>query len=406
MKKTGNQMPDFAALYAGKIKELLHKPPRKNAERVAYLHTPFCRSRCSYCPFYRYTEKKSTNFAQQTATMIEQWGTSPFVSQAPFDIVFFGGGTPTLPNAQDLNHLLTAFNKHFKKNDNCEFTFETTLTHITPERLEVLKRQEVNRLSIGLQTFDENLRKMLGRPSTLDNMLRKIRMVKEAGFRFNLDMMYGLPGQTAEEFADGIRKAMDCGADNISQYQLQLFDDTPLKQSLKKGKFFALLDEESVFQMQLAGLETCKAYGYKQWNLKNFSPGGEPCRYTQTVYKERDMLPLGSGGGGMIEDYSIFTFPQIEKYYEAIKKGCYPVFQLKKTSNEGLIQKKLTGILESGKIDVKSFEDAFGTNCLKKYRKHFRLWKQQNWMRQEGKNFEITIEGMRHFMKMKKVILT
>ncbi|BDD08435.1 putative heme utilization radical SAM enzyme HutW [Fulvitalea axinellae] len=342
---------DMTEHFSAMLAPLLDLPPTPGNQRVVYLHTPFCRSHCNYCPFYRHPAGKLKDFAQTTVKMIRALGQRPFVADSPFSVYFFGGGTPTILAPDDMGFLLAELTKNFRPAIGHEFTVESTLTRISPKMLDILKRNHVTRVSIGLQTFDENRRKMLGRPATRQEMVSKIKIARESGLETSLDLMYGIPGQMPEDLAEDVKLATDLGVDNISQYRLQLFDGAPLKKGIERGRISAMPSYDQVMETRLAGAQSALEAGYSHWNVKNFGKTKTTrCEYTLTPHEDRDMIPLGAGAGGQIGPKSIFTLPDADDYREAVRKGLYPVFRTGETATKQRVDRKVKGLLESGEV--------------------------------------------------------
>ncbi|PWJ44303.1 coproporphyrinogen-III oxidase family protein [Sediminitomix flava] len=378
------------------LENVFENSPRK-AERVLYFHTPFCASRCNYCPFYKYTTAKQSDYAELVVKQMQNHFHLPYFQEAPFDVFFFGGGTPTVLENHQLEAILANLTKYLSFSSDYEFTVESTVRHLDLEKLKLLKKYGVNRISLGIQAFDKETRNLLGRPADFHQIKKLIYQIQEEGFTLNTDLMYGLPNQTLDHVKEQIEIAIDFGVDNLSSYRLQLLGDTPLKKRVESGKV-NLPEEKLVEEMQLIAMETAVKGGYVHWNTKNYAKDGKECRYTRTPYGNRDMIPLGSGAGGKIGNFRCFNAPDLASFREKVNEGLFPSMMVKEVTDDlKLAQERLKGILESMQLDLSLFFENTGFSVDPTPLKYL---ENEGFLETKGEKIRLHTKGILNFQKV------
>lgn len=253
-----------------------------------YLHVPFCASTCDFCAFYQTTP---------TAKLVESFlagirREAELVSWTrPVTTVFWGGGTPGLLAADDLRRL-GALVQGVARGTPAEWTVELAPASVTPERLTALREIGVTRVSLGVQSFQPELLDALGRQHTREQIDRAYGRIRDAGFAsVNLDLMFALPGQTAEEWAADVRTAVALAPDHLSTYCLTFEEDTKLWVKLSEGR--VKLDPEHEARLYEATWAQLAAAGYAQYEVSNFARPGHACRHNLNTWHMNEWVGLG-----------------------------------------------------------------------------------------------------------------
>lgn len=253
-----------------------------------YLHVPFCASTCDFCAFYQTTP---------TAKLVESFlagirREAELVSWTrPVTTVFWGGGTPGLLAADDLRRL-GALVQGVARGTPAEWTVELAPASVTPERLAALREIGVTRVSLGVQSFQPELLDALGRQHTREQIDRAYGRIRDAGFAsVNLDLMFALPGQTAEEWAADVRTAVALAPDHLSTYCLTFEEDTKLWVKLSEGR--VKLDPEHEARLYEATWAQLAAAGYAQYEVSNFARPGHACRHNLNTWHMNEWVGLG-----------------------------------------------------------------------------------------------------------------
>jgi putative oxygen-independent coproporphyrinogen III oxidase len=316
-----------------------------------YIHVPFCKTKCSYCDFYSITapdlipayltalDQEAQIYRAERAA-IGGTGVPPGPAQAEacgyreFDSLFLGGGTPSLLSAAQLAQLFNLLRRHFAFVPEAEITIEVNPDDITAEKLRLFRDLGVNRLSLGVQSFDEAELRFLQRRHTAAQTLRAIELSRAAGFdNLSLDLMYGLPGQRRESWLRSLEQALSWQPEHLSCYQLTLAPETPLGRRAARGEV-ALLDEETERDFFLLTSRYLTGHNYVHYEVSNFarsqeSPAGGRCHYVcrhnLKYWRHVPYLGLGPGAHSFDGRRRWWNFSSLEHYCTALVDGKTPV---------------------------------------------------------------------------------
>ena len=257
-----------------------------------YIHIPFCRSKCQYCDFYSLTTKDDKlldSFISAMTAHIKEAGR--LAPNHRVDTVYFGGGTPTFFGSEGMSTLLAAVRKYFDVASDAEITFEANPDSVSDKLLRRLHAEGFNRVSLGIQTDDEELLKQLGRPHTYSQAVSAVDRIRKNGFRnLSVDLMYGLPGQTLSAWEDTLRRVLALNPDHISCYGLKVEERTPLfhvKDSLN------LPDDDLQADMYLSAVEILRTKGYRQYEISNFAKKGMVSKHNMKYWQGGEYLGFG-----------------------------------------------------------------------------------------------------------------
>lgn len=274
-----------------------------------YLHIPYCRQKCRYCDFPSYPCQEATMPAYVDAVLKEADTLSavpPFSAffDTPLDTVFIGGGTPSILPTVLLRRLLGGIRERMQLAEDVEFTTEANPGTLTSDWLEAAIAGGVNRLSMGMQAFQPDLLRTLGRIHTYEQVADSVRMAREAGIRsLNLDLMFGLPGQTREMWRESLEAALDLSPEHLSCYGLIPEEGTPLRRDLDAGRL-SLPDEEEERAMYDDALSLLACHGYRQYEISNFALPGHECRHNIGYWRQVPYLGLGASAASFLRTES------------------------------------------------------------------------------------------------------
>ena len=258
-----------------------------------YIHVPFCRSKCEYCDFYSLGgglnhESMDLYLAAVLAHIKE---TAQRVVGYSVDTVYFGGGTPSFFGAQGLVRILTEIDRRFQLEKDAEITLEANPDSITQQGLEKLRRAGFNRISIGIQCDDDAKLKALGRPHNYKQAQQAVALAKRAGFRsVSVDLMFGLPNQSRQQWMDTLRNVLNLKPDHISCYGLKVEPNTRLWE-YKEGA--NLPDDDAQADMYFYAVETLESFGLHQYEISNFAKPGHECRHNMKYWLGHPYIGFG-----------------------------------------------------------------------------------------------------------------
>lgn len=284
-----------------------------------YLHFPFCAKRCSYCDFATQIGTPATQ-ARYLDALIKEMG---FYAQDPLtvDTVYLGGGTPSLMGPEELRRVMQAVHTHFQLAPGTEISMECNPSSVTSDKLRAFRQLGINRISFGVQTFDETLLPTIDRLHTAGDAERAIQWAGEAGFEhLNLDLMYGLPGQTLSSWEATLDRALALPVDHLSMYALTVEEGTPMYRQVERG-LRDVPDDERVVEMYHAANERAKKAGFGHYEIANWAkPGGE-CRHNIGYWTMKPYVGLGQGAHGFFQGERTAHSKQLAGYLAQIETG-------------------------------------------------------------------------------------
>ncbi len=263
-----------------------------------YIHIPFCVRKCAYCDFLSFPSDDETKKRYVKAVKKEIAGRLPAGRNRTVSSVFLGGGTPSILPADAIADILETVHRFANVARDAEITIEANPCTLTQEKLRVYREAGVNRLSIGAQSLNDSMLKILGRLHNRADVYRAYEAARTAGFdNINLDFIFGLPGQTAAEFEREIREAASVGSEHLSIYALQLEKGTPLYES---ADAFEWPDEESLRAMYETTETVLGEAGYRRYEISNYAKSGRECRHNTGYWTGDEYLGAGLGASSFI----------------------------------------------------------------------------------------------------------
>lgn len=278
-----------------------------------YIHIPFCVQKCKYCDFLSFSslEEDRNSYIQELKKEL-QWK-SQWASGASVISVFFGGGTPSILRVEQMEELLSLIKEYYTLTEDVEITMEANPGTLTVETLLQYQRIGINRLSIGLQSGDDQELEMLGRIHTWEQFERNYRDARKVGFEnINVDLMSALPGQTIESYQKTLKKVVRLDPEHISAYSLIVEEGTPLYEDeilLEK-----LPGEELDRQMYQMTKEFLHAHGYERYEISNYAKPGYECRHNSVYWTGGEYLGFGLGASSFFKGKRFHNEETLSKY--------------------------------------------------------------------------------------------
>ena len=292
---------------AKSILSLANIEDKKNA--TIYIHVPFCKKICSFCNMRRSLQKPAENYARLVMQEIEAYAKFEYIKTTTFDAVYFGGGTPTTLSTEDLCSILDVLKANLHFTDSAEFTIETTVTELDEEKIQALVAHGINRFSVGVQTFDDEGRKKMGRIGDGETAYSRLKQLKAyKGITVSMDLIYNYPKQTIESLESDLDKIVALDLDGFSMYSLI---------NMKESKMEAAQDEENDARMFYFIAEKMKKHGYHFLELTKMVKN-DAYKYIMNRHQGADTLPLGAGAGGSLNNLAMMNPIELEKYKESV----------------------------------------------------------------------------------------
>lgn len=268
------------------------------APKALYIHIPFCTNKCHYCDFTSYVLKGQPVDEYLDALEREMQLTAAELPPERIDTVFVGGGTPTVLTPPQMERFLASVKRYFPLAEDVEFTMEANPGTTDPEKLAAMFAGGVNRLSFGVQSFDNVLLERIGRIHSVDDVYRSLHNARAAGFtNMSIDLMFGLPGQTVEILEDSVKKALALDLTHYSLYSLKVEENT-LFHKLYQRDELPLPHEDEEYKMFLLLMDRLKEAGYGHYEISNFARPGYESRHNSTYWRNEPYYGLGAGAHG------------------------------------------------------------------------------------------------------------
>ena len=283
-----------------------------------YVHIPFCKSKCEYCDFYSIgggRDKRLTDdYLQTLADHIKETGA--LAPDYRVDTVYFGGGTPSFFGAENLEKILDEIHRHFRLTSDAEITAEANPDSVTLSGLRRMLRAGFNRLSIGVQSDDDEMLKKLGRPHNFQQAKQAMELARKAGFaNISLDLMYGLPNQTVSQWKETVLNIISLRPEHISCYGLKVEENTPLW----SYKDCANLPSDDVqAQMYLEAVKLLEEYGYEQYEISNFAKKGFHSRHNMKYWTGEEYLGFGPNAASDFGGRRFTIIRDLKRYISGI----------------------------------------------------------------------------------------
>lgn len=263
----------------------------------AYIHIPFCTSICSYCDFTSFAGQESKMAAYVEALCQEIQDSS---LKGPLETVYFGGGTPSLLAPEKMGQILATLQEKAGFKNDIEISMEANPETVEAGRLRAYRAAGVNRLSFGAQAVQKEILKKLGRGHEWERVEKAYRDAREAGFEnINLDLMFGLPGQTLAMFQESVGKAVELNPEHLSLYALQVEEGTPLARQVAEG--LALPSEDLTADEYAWTQEFLAGRDFEQYEVSNFAKPGRACRHNWNIWRGEDYWGFGVSAVGTVE---------------------------------------------------------------------------------------------------------
>lgn len=330
-----------------------------------YFHIPFCKKRCNYCDFY-----KSTDLTFITSYMIalkrEMKNRLDYLVDKEINTIYFGGGTPSLLTAFDIEDLLSNCKSLFNLVNNLEITLEANPDDLSIEYLKQLKDIGINRLSIGIQSFSDVDLQFMGRRHSSSQAIMAVKNAQNIGFdNISVDLIYGIPGMSFQQWQENLKQVFELNIQHISAYHLTYHEDTTFWNELKNGKIREI-DEENSFKQFNELVEITEVNGFVQYEVSNFAKEGFYSKHNSSYWKQQEYIGLGPSAHSYNGFSRQWNISDVNKYIELIykKETHFEVEQLsvKDQFNDYII----TSLRTIWGIDLNFIEEKYGS----KYSQH------------------------------------
>lgn len=331
-----------------------------------YIHVPFCVRKCRYCGFYStaYSSGNADAFISGLKYEVARYWND--FRHRFFSSIYIGGGTPSVLSSEQFGLLVGIIREYFTIDDGVEFTVEANPNTITHEKLSLMREQGVNRLSLGIQSFSDEVLQILGRLHTAEQAADAFRFARSAGFgNIGVDLIYGIPGQTAAHWEETLDSTIALKPEHVSAYGLSLDEGSQFTREAKAGEF-ALPDEELCAAMYKRAVIKLNNTGYGRYEISNFSLPGYECRHNMHYWERGEYLGLGPGAWSFIAGRRYANMADTAEYVQRLSSGLSPIDAQETVGPCSSARETVLLRLRTTKgLDLFGFEQEFGTGLLR-----------------------------------------
>lgn len=327
-----------------------------------YIHIPFCAQKCLYCDFPSFARKDHLRKAYIDALNKEIISFKEKHNNLEINTIFIGGGTPSVLEAKELEILLSEIVKLNISKD-VEFSMECNPGNLTEEKLNVMKKYGVNRISMGLQAKQDSLLKGLGRIHNYETFKENFLLAKKVGFNnINVDLMFGLPNQKVSEWEETLREIISLEPAHISAYSLIIEDGTAFYNLYESDKLKLPSEEEEREMYHLAKI-ILEENGFKQYEISNYYKEGMMCRHNLAYWNMDNWIGLGSAAASYVNGKRIKNISNVEDYIEAINEKKEAIEEvINNSQNDNMEEFMFMGLRKIKGIKESEFEERFNMN--------------------------------------------
>lgn len=360
-----------------------------------YVHIPFCERKCNYCDFYSLVKTNEIENRYVDALLFEIKSYKDRCRNYEVDTVFIGGGTPSYLKSENIKLIMQEINNTFLISNDCEITIEANPNSINKDKALLYKSYGINRISLGIQSLDDSILKLVGRLHDSDEAVKAIRAIKEAGIsNINADIMFGIPSQNVENIIKSLSRIIKEDVKHISFYSLKLEEGTPMFLMEKNG-LIKTLDDDIEREMYYAGREYMENNGYVQYEISNFSKANYECRHNIKYWTCGEYIGFGPFAHSCFEDKRYNNISDINIYCENFNNP-QKYRQLNEILNKEskIFEYIMLGLRMNKGIRIDDFNNKFDVNFLETYKKQIEKLLNNNLIILNNNTVKLSKKGM------------
>lgn len=359
-----------------------------------YIHIPFCHHICHYCDFTKifYNEQMATQYMDALEKEINETVEG---TQNKVKTIFIGGGTPTALTLQQLRKLMEIIHHKFDVHECKEFTIEANPGDFDADKINLLQAYGVNRVSLGVQVFDNEMLKSLGRAHQVEDVYRTVNDLKKSGFsNISLDLIYSLPNQTVEHFQRTLEEATSFQLPHYSAYSLQIEPQTIFYNRYQKGQLHRPEQEEEV-EMYNVLCNIMKQNELQHYEISNFAKPGYESMHNLTYWNNEYYYGFGAGASGYLPGKRTLNIKPIPAYIKQAMADGNPVLRIEKIElKERLEEELFLGLRKLTGVGLQQFHKKFGFSIDKYYEQPIQLLIKKGWLKIEDGFLKLTDQGV------------
>lgn len=372
-----------------------------------YIHIPFCRSKCKYCDFVSFSNKEHLvdRYINCIKYEIKDIGLSNLrdYTEGKDDLInlktiYIGGGTPSAIDSKYIKEVINVIMQNFRVDNNVEITLEINPGTIDENKLKTYKEAGINRLSIGLQSTNNNTLKRIGRIHTYEEFLNTYELARNLGFdNINIDLMLALPEQTIDELVDGLKKVINLKPEHISIYSLILEEGTKLYEEIINEKKYELTDDNIERKMYWQTKEILENAGFIHYEISNFARKGYESKHNLACWNQEEYIGVGASAHSYSNNVRYSNTESLEEYiynYENGKDIDNLIFHEKQNKESKMKEYMMLGLRKIQGVDINAFKNCFGQNPIYIFKQEIYKLTSEKLIMVDGNCIRLTNKGL------------
>ncbi|ASN05180.1 radical SAM family heme chaperone HemW [Virgibacillus necropolis] len=359
-----------------------------------YIHIPFCQQICHYCDFTKffYNEKLADEYMEALANEIR---TNVDGMKTSVKTIFIGGGTPTALNLNQLELLFQVIDERFDVDGCLEYTIEANPGDFDEDKAKLLKSYGVNRVSLGVQAFDNQLLEDIGRLHKIKDVYDTVNLLKKHGIHnISIDLIYALPNQTVEGFEKSLQEAIKFDLPHYSTYSLQIEPKTVFYQRHKKGKLHRPPQEDEVRMYHILR-DTMKKNGIQQYEISNFAKPGYESKHNLTYWNNDYYYGFGAGAHGYLPGKRTGNIRPLPAYVKQAMKDGHPILSTEEIGLKEMVEEEMfLGLRKREGVSKLKFEQKFSVSVKELYGDAIKQLVEKGWLYDRADEISLTPEGI------------
>lgn len=359
-----------------------------------YVHIPFCKQKCIYCDFVSYSNKLdfAKEYVQKLKREIIEKANS--IENIIVNTIYIGGGTPSYIEKEYIKEILETIKDRFVLDENVEITIEVNPGTVNKEKLEYYKNIGINRLSIGLQSTNDNLLKLLGRIHNYEEFIKTYKAAREVGFEnINIDMIIGVPTQSLGDVKDSVNKILELNPEHISIYSLIVEENTPLESEIANGEL-VLPDEDLEREMYWYTKTELEKNGYKHYEISNYAKQGRESKHNVNCWNQEEYLGFGIAAHSYFNNQRYSNTNSIEEYIETDEMyKIQTVNEIQKVEDKEK-EYMLLGLRKIDGVNIAEFKNRFVDNPIYIFRNEIDKLVKEDLIEVELNSIKLTKRGI------------
>ncbi len=362
-------------------------------ESALYIHIPFCDHKCIYCDFYSIiTSDNISSFLQSLKKEIRYYAEN-FSSNRIITSIFFGGGTPSLMQPEYLEEIISSIAKNFNVSAEAEITMETNPGTVDKEKLRKFRTNGINRISVGVQSFNDDELKFLTRIHNSNTAVETLHIASEVGFEnISLDLIFNIPKQTKQIWLSNLKQAIQLPIKHISAYSLILERGTILNKMVLDGKVKMQTDDHDA-DLYETTIDFLTQNGFYQYEVSNFAKPGFECRHNNAYWQYEDYLGIGTSAHSFVDGKRWWNYSSLKRYINEIDINGNAIANYEVLSPEEFLTEYVMLALRSSGIKLKKHKNILGENWLKKNYSYLKKLENENFVLFDNSCIKLTKKG-------------